>query len=326
MVVVRAFPRVHISLLDLGNATPRRYGGSGFSIDGNVIDVSATLATRCQIDGLELLDELARDQVEQVIAAFRCVRPNSPAFQICIRNVPAQHVGFGTKTTLLLALLVAANDATGAGLKTAELQHLSGRGGTSGVGINLFFTGGFLCDLGHPNRSDAPFVPSSASQPAEVPPIACRFNIPNGWRFLLILPPGRRLAGAEEKLFFRRATPISRIDVLEAVAAMYHGVVPAILAANIDQLRSSLNVIHSIGFKRRELDEQSEAVRQIYHRLSAIRSLAVGLSSLGPLLYAVADDKDLQATETVKAICRHEGATFLGAFAGRNSGYEITYE
>jgi len=326
MVLVKAFPRIHISLLDLGNATARRYGGSGFSIDGNCIEVSATLAQQLQIEGLELVDEAARREIERVITAFTAVCPDGPSFQVCIRRIPPQHVGFGAKTALLLAILTAVNSETGAGLEQIALQRLSGRGGTSGVGVNLYFSGGFVCDLGHPIQSEMPFLPSSASLPALIPPVACRFDIPEKWRFLLILPRGERLAGSQEKLFFQRSTPVPRSEVLEAIAATYHGVVPAIVTADIGLLSSALGTLHRVGFKRMELAAQSDAVRRIYDQLTTIRGLAVGLSSLGPLIYAAADTTDAEAVNEAEAICTIDEATVLGSFPPRNLGYEIAYE
>jgi predicted sugar kinase len=54
--------------------------------------------------------------------------------------------------------------------------------------------------------------------------------------------------------------------------------------------------------------------------------LATGLSSLGPLIYAVVDARDIHAMETASRICAKEGGAFLGVFNGRNSGHEIAYE
>ena len=326
MIVIKAFPRVHISLLDLGDVTPRRYGGAGFSIDGNGLEVSAKSSKQTLIAGLDLLDQPARIEAEKVLSAFRSLQKDCPELHLGIRRAPPQHAGFGTKTALLLSVLAAANRAAGAGLSAPEIQRLSGRGGASGVGIHLFFVGGFLCDLGHPNPEDAPFAPSSAVNPARVPPLACRFDTPSTWRFLLMLPQGKRLAGKEETQFFQKATPLPRIEVLEAIAAMYHGVVPAVLNADIATLGSSLKILHSIGFKRRELDAQSEAVRRTYYRLSLTPGLAAGLSSLGPLIYAAVDARDSHATEAASRICAEEGGAFLGVFSGRNTGHEIAYE
>jgi beta-ribofuranosylaminobenzene 5'-phosphate synthase len=141
-----------------------------------------------------------------------------------------------------------------------------------------------------------------------------------------MLPPGKRLTGEEERHFFDEATPVPRGDVLEAIAAMYHGVVPAVLNADIYALNSSLKTLHDVGFKRRELDAQSDAVKRTYCRLSTTPGIAAGLSSLGPLVYAVADFRDLDAMESASRICADEGGVFLGAFSGRNRGYEISYE
>jgi beta-ribofuranosylaminobenzene 5'-phosphate synthase len=326
MVHVRAFPRIHFSLLDLGNATGRRYGGGGFSIDGNSTEVSAILTRADEVEGFDLIDDDARRDVDRVLSAFRSSRADLPPIRVSIRRVPPQHVGFGSKTALLLAVLSAANLETAAGLTQVQLQRLSGRGGTSGVGINLFFEGGFVCDLGHRNRDDRSFQPSSFSNTAEIPPIACRLNFPEIWRVSLILPPGKRLAGASEGSFFRESTPLARNEVLEAIAAMYHGVLPAVITADPELLGLALGKLHKTGFKRLELEAQSEEVKQTYYRLSVIKGVAIGLSSLGPLLYAVTHADDSEAIGSVEDWCMENDARFLGTFRGRNLGCDVTHD
>jgi beta-ribofuranosylaminobenzene 5'-phosphate synthase len=326
MVHVRAFPRIHISLIDLGNATGRHYGGGGFNIDGNCTEVSAVMTQADEIEGLDLVDDDARSDVDRVLSEFRSFRANLPRIRISIRRVPSQHAGFGTKTALLLAILSAANLETAAGLTQVELQRLSGRGGTSGVGINLFFEGGFVCDLGHPNRQDMSFQPSSYSYATEIPPIACRWNFPEIWRVLLVLPPGKRLAGASEGNFFRASTPLPSNQVLEALAAMYHGVLPAVITSHHELLSFALGKLHKTGFKRLELEAQSEEVKRAYRQLSVIKGIAIGLSSLGPLLYAVVHADDSQAIGSVEDWCLENDSIFLGAFRGRNLGCDVIHD
>lgn len=325
MVLIRAFPRMHISLLDLGNATGRRYGGAGFNIDGFCTEVSAVATATDEIEGSDLIDADARNDVDRVLLALRSYRPNLPAMRISIRSVPPQHVGFGTKTALLLAILSAANLETCAELTPAELKRLSGRGGASGVGINLFFEGGFVCDLGHPNNHDIGFQPSSLSHTTEVPPIACRWKLPEMWRILLILPPGKRLSGVSEAAFFRETTPLPRTEVLEAVAAMYHGVLPAIITAELGLLGSSLRQLHNVGFKRLELEAQSESVKQAYRRFASMADAATGLSSLGPLLYVIVHRNDSETIAAVEHDCAERGLLYMGLFDGHNNGHEVIH-
>jgi beta-ribofuranosylaminobenzene 5'-phosphate synthase len=67
----------------------------------------------------------------------------------------------GSKTALLLSMIEALSLLAGCDLSPSKLVELSGRGGTSGVGVSSYFSGGMIFDLGRPN-DNLPFVPSSA--------------------------------------------------------------------------------------------------------------------------------------------------------------------
>src|SRR5690606_15053545 len=136
------------------------------------------------------------------------------------------HVGLGTKTTLLLAIAAACNRDVGSPLGRRELQAVTRRGGTSGIGVNSFFYGGFGVDCGHPQR-DAEYAPSAASVPAVAAPLAVQTDFPAEWVIHLALPSGRRLSGGDERNFFAANTPVPHSDVLQVLSAVYHGLVPA---------------------------------------------------------------------------------------------------
>src|SRR5207245_5867146 len=106
--------------------------------------------------------------------------------QLRIESCAPQHVGFGTKTSLVLASLTAAAELSGIQLEPHALQLASRRGGTSGVGVNGYFCGGLVADGGH--KKGAPLLPSSAQAPSEIPPILARIAFPDEWRIGLLLP------------------------------------------------------------------------------------------------------------------------------------------
>jgi beta-ribofuranosylaminobenzene 5'-phosphate synthase len=236
--------------------------------------------------------------------------------------MPPQHVGLGTKTALILAAVMAANVELELKLDAATLQSLSGRGGTSGIGIHGFFTGGFLVDAGHPQAAITSLSPSSSRRANSVPMLVLRLPIPLNWRFHLVLPPGTVLEGSAEAEFFANNTPISEGDAHEAISLAYHGLMPAVREADLKKLQLILGRIHKIGFKASELAAQTPQVRDVYHRLLQT-SMPVGLSSLGPLLYVVIDDHDKGLGEAVRRISADSKSLYLGAFAGLPEGYTI---
>lgn len=321
MTLVRAFPRIHIGLVDLGNATRRRYGGAGFMLDCMPVEVSIEKGPQ-RIVGLNLVDQMAR---KNIIAAIERLGKALPLKlgRISIRRVTPQHIGLGSKTALILALLKACTLFNRHSTTATDLQRLSGRGGASGVGVHGFFKGGFVVDAGHKADQGVPFVPSSAGVPSEVPPLITRIRIPIGWRFALFLGPGRMYSGAQEKKFFLENTPISKSEVLKTIAILHYGIIPAVLQSDIDELRHSLRDFHRFGFKHRELHGQTEAVRTLFSELSRVSECATGLSSMGPLIYTVLNNPSDDLLGHLVKIAEKKGARLLGVFKGRNGAHEV---
>jgi beta-ribofuranosylaminobenzene 5'-phosphate synthase len=231
-------------------------------------------------------------------------------------------VGLGSKTALVLGVLKASDLALGLNLGRDVLQKLSGRGGTSGIGVNAFFSGGYLADCGHPISKTSRFAPSSRRSEFVVPPVSCRLGIPTDWRFHLILLPGRRLTSRTEMKFFRQNTPIPDAEVLSSMAAVYHGVIPAVLSGDIDLLKEALRDVRSTGFKARELRNQADPVKDFIKDADDRTGLALGMSSLGPLIFAIGTEKDEKDGSIVKELILRYRGVMLGVFRGRNHGYE----
>lgn len=318
MIKVRSFCRLHVALLDLGNATFRRYGGCGFCVSALPVEIEAEARTTPKLTGVALAEVRNRAELEGALHRLRARFPKANTY-LRIAAMPPQHVGLGSKTALILAALKAVDCVHRLGIADRELQLLSGRGGTSGIGINTFFKGGFLTDSGHKSGAPAAFAPSSRRTRFELPHEVCRLPIPPNWRFYLALPRGTRTSGQAEAEFFLKHTPVAKRDVLESLALVYHGIVPAIQARDLSLLRTCLAKIHSLGFKRSEVENQPENVR----RLIAITNesgLATGMSSMGPLVYAIATEK---ASDRFQAICHQQGAKFLGCFTGQNGSFEV---
>ena len=106
------------------------------------------------------------------------------------------------------------------------------------------------------------------------------------------------------------------------MAALYHGVLPAMLLADYSALVSALATVHRTGFKARELDRCSP---QLQRTLGALfdRGFAAGLSSVGPLIYAILPDDDLGTINSVRSICGSLITQTLAVVRGWNSGYEV---
>lgn len=324
LIVIRAYPRLHVGLMDLGRATPRAFGGAGFSLSGPELRVVARRRGDGAITlaGEESLDLRGRDDAQQALSRFQSLVP-AVGMSLTVESMLPQHIGLGSKTALLLALLEGAFRAADLPSCKKILQQLSHRGGVSGIGVHSFFEGGFIVDAGHHIDETASFSPSSAGPPIAIPPVLCRTRIPPMWTFHLVLPRGSKFESGKEREFFQRATPIPQIEVWESISWLYHGVLPAVVTGDLALLRSSLAGIHSVGFKRREVEAQGDAVREVLLEVSDLESCAVGMSSMGPLIYVVSSRNDNGVRTALLDISARTNCCFLGSYRGRNQGREI---
>ena len=324
MTRILGYPRLHLGLFDLGTATPRQYGGVGMAIDGLPTIVSVRDAAQFSICGLELIDAAAAADVDGAITRLAAGESGSrPRLSVTIEVVPPQHVGLGTKTTLILSILKAISDAGGLQMTEAELRLVSGRGGTSGIGIHTFFSGGLVIDGGH--RSDPPRIyrPSSAGAPVRPPPLVARVAVPPGWSVSLILADGIRLSGAEEAAVFEALTPVPDEEVRRTIALALVGLAASAATEDFPAFAHAIREMQSIGFKAREIATQPAPVRKLLRDLSDLPRCAAGMSSMGPLLFVVSDGTDPTIHERVEAIVNPAAGLVLGTFRFRDRGFEL---
>lgn len=322
MIEVRAYPRIHMGLLDLGHATFRAYGGAGFMVDGLPVVVRRVDDGGLEISSTCKLDSDAISDLERLKSRIQYVVPTaSGVYQVI--SMPPQHIGLGSKTALMLALVKCIDESNKFGWDQETIGKLSGRGGASGIGVNGFFCGGFLVDGGHSN-TPSNYAPSSSREGEEIPPLMIRLPFPACWNVHFILPPGQLISGRHEKEFFSANTPIPQEEVLEAVSLTYHGIAPAFALGDLEVLRKAIMAFHKIGFKSRELQSQPNNVQTTFAALQERIGYPVGLSSLGPLIYLIGNKRDMEVEKALEKLSQEYGFAHFGWFSGRNSGFEVS--
>jgi beta-ribofuranosylaminobenzene 5'-phosphate synthase len=152
--------------------------------------------------------------------------------------------------------------------------------------------------------------------------MAARIPFPDPWRVMLVLPAERPMTGPEEIKFFVENAPVPKVEALSTMAALYHGVLPAILLRDYSALASALAEVHRLGFKARELGRWSPRLQTAMAALHN-EGFAAGLSSVGPLIYVILPGDDWAAVENVRAICAGLTTRMLKVVRGWNSGYEV---
>ena len=317
MIRVRTFPRIHMTLIDLAGVTERRFGGAGFSLDTRPAVLSATGATKNSLSVSSSVSCRDRGDLEGYLARLSAAMGR--CFRVELEAMMPQHVGLGSKTAVLLAMGLACNEVAEGRLDRSGLVQLSRRGGTSGVGVNATFTGGFVVDGGR-RRGSGEFQPSSAGGSDGPPPVLVRLDFPAAWHVHLFLPRGAGYFGRREETFFSANTPIGTGEVYDVLGSVYHGLAPAVAETDLVALRLALERVHAVGFKRREVEGQSGAVRRLLDELRDA-GMAAGMSSLGPLVYAIGEG-DLEQRRVMRGLGGSE-VDYLGCVGGRNRGYEL---
>jgi beta-ribofuranosylaminobenzene 5'-phosphate synthase len=143
---------------------------------------------------------------------------------------------------------------------------------------------------------------------------------PKHWLVGLFLPSSEvATSGTSEREFFEENTPIAREEVLDVLAAVYHGVLPAIATCDLSATAEALASIQRSGFKRREVLRHPATVG-LLTQLQSVANVAAGMSSMGPMVYVIAESADISARMQVDGLAKVLGARLLGWYEGRNVG------
>lgn len=323
-VTVETGARLHFGLLDLTGDLGRVDGSLGMALTKPRLVIRASPAhglttNRCP--------DLVRHAVERLNEHYGLRK----GLRIEVLEWYPQHVGLGSTTQTLLSVAAAYNALYGLDATVRDLARIVGRGGTSGIGVAAFERGGLILDAGHsfgPGKEKEEFLPSSQST-APPPPVLFRADLPDEWVFDIIVPestPG--LFGESEIEFFRRNCPLDPSETCRIAHVVLSCILPAAVERDIATFARGINLLTTLGFKRKETDIQSQRGKTLITRLGKVigSASAVSISSFGPSIFIVGDSKardryidrvrlsfrDLRPPLRVthyQARCRNQGAT-----------------
>lgn len=314
MTVAVGYGRLHVTLIDVGHGTRRRYGGVGIALAAPKVTVEAAKAARPRA----LLPPTASvDLVADVDKALSALHRRGLPAEIHVHGSIPAHVGLGSKSATLLAVLQAVHSEYGQPADPAELFLHSGRGGVSGIGVNATSRGGVIVDAGHRQSVDPRFAPSSMTVPQQMPPVNSRISLPQQWSIDLLLPDGPRLRGGRELEVFSRHAPIPREEALSVLAEVYHGILPAISEVDLPALATSIRAVHEHGFKRYELQQQAGS-KALLRSIWETPNVAAGMSSMGPLVYVIHDEADEDWTRVRSELLPIHGVSHLMTTTARS--------
>ena len=316
MIKITTPCRLHITLIDMNGELGRVDGGAGLTISSPNIKIFAEESEKIQIEGLQGFADRMRRAAEVLL-------PEGKGIKINVEELIPAHVGFGSGTQTSLAAAAAVNELYGLGKSVRELAFAVKRGGTSGIGVTAFESGGFVVDGGHRFKDKGAFMPSAASK---VPPgpVLFREDFPD-WDMVVAIPNEKGMHDQEEIDIFKKFCPLPIEEVREVSHVVLMKMMPAVIEEDIESFGDAVNRVQTVGFNKRESLIWPDFVKNIASFMRS-RSYGAGVSSFGPVVYSFVDNKaegrQLQS-EVQSMLDESVGGTVLVTKA-KNTGAEIS--
>ncbi|MCQ8129646.1 beta-ribofuranosylaminobenzene 5'-phosphate synthase [Methylomonas sp. WSC-6] len=284
-------PRIHLTLLSMHENIFRINGGMGYSVDSPNCEISFSKSKNFFIYDNRKFPSSAKE-TDQLLTFLRSKQISygfEGSLEVSISGNMRPHAGFGSGTAVTLACLEALHILNGSEISPAELVAASGRGGTSGVGIHSYFSGGYVFDLGR-KVDGSPFSPSHLNGSKPAPLLLDQGPMPD-WEFGICMPAAiAHKTQAEERDFFRRTCPLPADKVYETVYHTLFGLYAALREADRSAFCAALKSVQNCAWKLAERREYGKALLELEQAIYAAGADAVGMSSLGPSLFFLADD------------------------------------
>ena len=312
--------RLHFGFQNLSLAHERLYGGVGVAIETPGVVVEAEPAE----------EVVCEHGLFAEYAAESCAVLGVDGVAIDGVEILPRHVGLGSGTQTALATLLAVAEAYGLDRSVRDLAPELNRGGRSGIGVATFESGGFVVDAGHPTER----FTTSPPAPGEwtVPAVTVRHDVPESWRFLVVLPDsdaGRSGKGEDESM--RTVVENADPSVADSISTvLVRRLLPAIAEGRLEAFGEAVGAFGRLNGAW-YADEQGGVYRppagRIIDALSEAPSVrGVGQSSWGPAVYGITDvsmaEAAVSAAEDVLSELDIDGRVRL--VAPRNRGAEVT--
>lgn len=296
MLRIKAFSRIHISLIGMNSDGYRLNGGIGFSIASPTLDMNFEPSDSIQvIDKREhgfTQDEL--DKLKYHLNGILIREKFGTAFRCIIHEGDIQsHVGFGSNSMIYMSCVEALLVLNHIDYNEKDVIAFSGRGGTSGIGINTYFKGGFIFDTGITNCGQRGFAPSSTfvSGSGQKPLLLTALKLPL-WDLGICIPPITPKTEDEEKDFFQKNCPIKKKEVESILYEAVYGITSALMEDDFDVFCKSIDTIQQTKWKSLERNLYGKELIAAESIIRNAGAKCVGMSSLGPLLYFFGNDID----------------------------------
>jgi beta-ribofuranosylaminobenzene 5'-phosphate synthase len=283
--------RLHFGFINLSLTLGRLYGGIGAGITTPTTSVTVERASelKCSHESLETYATHAVNYLD------------IPGANITLNSSPPRHAGLGSGTQLALAIYTAIATTYNISPNPRVAAPALDRGGRSGVGVATFNSGGFIVDAGHP--VDRFTIDRPARGNWTVPAPIVHHEIPETWRFVLVLPAANQgPSGPVEDAQLRSVieTADSRITN-EISVIMTTKLLPAIATGdrrNFGRAITEIGRLNGIWYADEQGGIYRPPVGSIIDALSDRPPFdGIGQSSWGPTVYGLTDVERVEHAE-----------------------------
>lgn len=312
-IQITAPSRLHFGMLSFGQPGVRQFGGAGVMIAQPELRLTIAPAERLTIEGP--LAERVTMFVER-LARRAAWWPREACCRINVDAAPPEHAGLGSGTQLGMALALGLARFFGAPEQSAaELAQAAGRGKRSAIGAHGALRGGLL-------------VESGKLAPDELAPLICRIELPEAWRFVLIIPAGEAgLSGEAEQHAFDRLPPVPRQTTAELCRELVAELLPSAAVGDFDRFGESLYRYGRLAggcFAARQGGVYARpAVERLVDRCRQLGVRGVGQSSWGPTVYALCPAQSAAEALVEQLRASAESAPAIVIAAPSNQGVEF---
>jgi beta-ribofuranosylaminobenzene 5'-phosphate synthase len=286
------FPRLHVTLINMGNGGYRTNGGVGFAIGYPITSVEFKRSTHFQISDKRknALSSSSEARLSDAINRLCDLHGLKSGISVKVTGDSQPHFGFGTGTSLRLACIEALFILNGIPYTPNLIISSSGRGGTSGIGVHTYFNGGLVLDLGKPGRL-LEHLPSNQQEDNLSIPLLLKHSPMPEWKIGICIPAGvNSISESQERSFFKRVCPISEKEVHETLYHVIFGLQAAVAESDFSTFCNAISAIQKCRWKHEEREQYGPHLRSIEEKLYKSGASAVGMSSMGPTLYFFAPD------------------------------------
>lgn len=328
-MIIKTPARLHITLLDLNGSYGRMDGGIGFSIAEPQFILESEKVSGHGIS-IEFNDKITDEEAieecnSKIIDAANLIKEHyniEDGFKFKVHTAFPPHSGFGSGTQIALATAKLITETAGIKATSVELSTIVGRGGTSGIGTYCFDNGGFIADGGHSLKEKSGFLPSSAST-ASPPPLLGRYEFPEEWDIIIAIPPyGLSIHDGEEINLFEKFCPLPIREVEQLSHIVFMNLIPFMIEKDIEGFGWCIDNINKIGFQKAELTLYDERMYNLMQTMRDAGAYGVGMSSFGPTIYTVVDERNKEdVLKATREFLGEEAHIFVTK--GQNTGYAI---